>query len=114
MKNTVTQAEIDFLLDNAETQEHIFWDKELVISYKLPSSFTISGRAAVIDVSNFDINIGRKICRENAAHQLWQLEGYRKQLELQKLAKEPEKVCQFKVMGFEVTIVNHELQPGWN
>lgn len=80
--NRVTQAEIDALLDAAETQEVIFWDKELVVSYRLPCGFTISGRGACIDPANFDIEIGRKVARENAAHQLWQLEGYRKQLEL--------------------------------
>lgn len=80
--NRVTQEEIDALLDASETQEHIFWDKELIVSYKLPSGFTIAGRAACIDPANFDLEIGRKVARENAEHQLWQLEGYRKQLEL--------------------------------
>ena len=80
--NVVTQAEIDALLDAAETQEHIFWDKELVVSYKLPNGFTISGRGACIAPANFDIEVGRRVAREQAANQLWMLEGYRKQLEL--------------------------------
>lgn len=84
MKNKVTQEDIDALLDASETQEYVFWEKELVVSYKLPSGFTIAGRAGLIDPKDFDINTGRKICRENAAHQLWQLEGYRLQLELAK------------------------------
>lgn len=81
-ENRVTQARVDELLDAAETQEHVFWGKELVVSYRLPSGFTILGRAACVDPANFDIEIGRKYAREQAEHQLWQLEGYLKQIEV--------------------------------
>lgn len=80
--NRVTQEDIDTLLNASETQEHVFWDKELVVSYRLPSGFTVTGRGAVIDPANFDLEIGRKVAREDAANKLWQLEGYRKQLDL--------------------------------
>jgi hypothetical protein len=80
--NRVTPQEIEDLLSNAQTEEHIFWNKELAVSYKLASGFTIAGRGACIDPANFDLEIGRKVAREDAASQLWQLEGYRKQLEL--------------------------------
>lgn len=81
-QNRVTQEQIDALLDKAETQEHTFWDKELVVSYKLESGFTILGRGACVDPANFDLEIGRKVAREDAVNQLWQLEGYRLQLSL--------------------------------
>jgi hypothetical protein len=81
-KNTVTIDRVKTLIDSAQTQEHIFWDKELVISYKLVSGFTVLGRAACVDPANFDLSIGRKICRENAEHQIWQLEGYTLQTRL--------------------------------
>lgn len=80
--NKITQEEIDNLLDAAVVQEHVFHDKELVVSYLLPSGFTVSGRGACIDPANFDIEIGRQVARSQAANQLWQLEGYRKQIEL--------------------------------
>jgi hypothetical protein len=82
--NRVTQEEIDALLDSAETEEHTFWGKELVVSYRFPSrgGFTVSGRAPCVDPANFDLEIGRKVAREKVADQLWQLEGYRLQLEL--------------------------------
>lgn len=79
-ENRVTQAEIDALLDLAQTQEHVFWEKELVVSYRLPCGFTVLGRGACIDPANFDLEIGRKVARDDAANQLWQLEGYRKSL----------------------------------
>jgi hypothetical protein len=81
----VTQDKIAYLLDSAETQEHIFWEKELVVSFKLPSGFTVCGRGACIDPANFDIEIGRKIARADAEKKLWELEGYllQNQLHLQ-------------------------------
>lgn len=80
--NTVTQDQIDSLIDNAETQEALFWDKELVVSYRLESGFTICGRAACVDPANFNLEIGREIAKQDAICQLWQLEGYRLQLTL--------------------------------
>jgi len=85
--NRVTQEEITALLDTAETQEHTFWEKELVVSYKLASGFTVSGRGACVDSANFDLEIGRQVARRDAEKQLWQLEGYRKQLDMISFAR---------------------------
>jgi len=74
--NTVTQEQITALLDEAETQEHTFWGKELVVSYKLKSGFTILGRGACVDPANFVLEVGREWARKDAERQLWQLEGY--------------------------------------
>ncbi|WP_445634517.1 Gp49 family protein [Nostoc sp. DSM 114161] len=74
--NRVTPEQIATLLDSAETQEAVFWGKELVVSFKLPSGFTICGRGACVDPANFDIEIGRRVAKEDATNQLWQLEGY--------------------------------------
>ena len=78
----VTKAHIDAMLDAAETQEHVFWGKELVVSYRLENGFTILGRAACVDPAGFDIEIGREICRRDAEETLWLVEGYRLQLEV--------------------------------
>jgi|NOAtaT_5_FD_contig_31_4405647_length_581_multi_3_in_0_out_0_1 hypothetical protein len=75
-KITVTQDQINNILDTAETQETIFWNKELLISYRIYNGFTITGRGACVDPNYFDIQLGRKYAREDAANQLWQLEGY--------------------------------------
>lgn len=71
----VTPARIEALLDEAETQEHVFWGKEVVISYKLKSGYTVTGRAST-SVENFDIEIGRHWARQDAIKQLWPLEAY--------------------------------------
>lgn len=68
-QNRVTQEQIDDLISRAETQE-------LVISFRLPNGFTVSGRGACVDPKNFDIEIGRRVATEDAKRQLWQLEGY--------------------------------------
>jgi uncharacterized 2Fe-2S/4Fe-4S cluster protein (DUF4445 family) len=73
----VTRQMIDDLIASSQTQEHIFWGKELLVSYQLECGFTVTGRAACIDPDNFDIEIGRLVAEENAKTQLWQLEGYR-------------------------------------
>lgn len=80
--NTVTQEHIDNLLDNAQTQEHTFWEKEHLVSFLLPNGFSITGRSACVDPANFDIELGRKYAREDAENQLWKLEGYLLQSEI--------------------------------
>lgn len=84
MKNKITLQQITTLIDSAEKQEHVFWDKELVISYKLPNGFTVLGRGACVDPANFNLEIGRQVAREDAMNKLWQLEGYLLQDKLHK------------------------------
>lgn len=74
--NKVTSDQIKSILDNAETQEVVFWDKEVVVSYKLYNGFTIIGRGACVDPANFNLQIGRSVAREQAENKLWELEGY--------------------------------------
>lgn len=80
--NKVTEEELIKLLNEAETQEAVFWGKELVVSFKLNSGFTVTGRAACVDPSNYVHEIGLKYAYKNALSQLWQLEGYILQLKL--------------------------------
>lgn len=75
-QNTVTSEQITALLDEAETQEVVFFEKDLNVCYRLKSGFTVIGRAACVDPANFDIGIGRDIAREDAISKLWLLEGY--------------------------------------
>lgn len=78
--NRVTQEQIDKLLDSAEIQEFTFFGKDHQVCYKLADSgFTVIGRGACVDPANFDIEIGRKVARQDASNQLWRLEGYKLQ-----------------------------------
>jgi hypothetical protein len=74
--NKVTKEQIESLLNSAETQEVIFWEKQLVVSYKFPNGFAIIGVGACVDPANFDLEIGRQVAREQVEHKLWELEGY--------------------------------------
>lgn len=50
--------------------------KVMVCELTLQNGFTVRGDAAVVCRENFDEQIGRRISRENAVRQIWQLEGY--------------------------------------
>jgi len=76
MNNKVCIGDIVSMIDSAETQEHTFWGKEHIISYRLKNGFTVTGRSACVDPANFDIDIGRDLCRKDAISQMWLLEGY--------------------------------------
>lgn len=73
----LTQSEIDTLLDNADVEEHVFFNKLLVVAYRLGNNYVVHGKGGVIDPANFDIEKGRKAARQDASNQLWVLEGYR-------------------------------------
>jgi hypothetical protein len=83
--NKVTQEQINYLLDNSETEEHVCFGKMLIVVYKLPCTFCLVGVGSCVDPNNFNLEIGRKVAREQAEDQLWKLEGYNLQLELNKL-----------------------------
>lgn len=47
----------------------------------LQNGHIVLGKSACISPENYDQEIGRKISRENARNQIWELEGYRKRAE---------------------------------
>lgn len=42
----------------------------------LKNGFTVTGESACASPENFNVEIGRKIARENAVNKIWMLEGY--------------------------------------
>lgn len=42
----------------------------------LGNGFQVTGESACASLENFDVEIGRKIARENARDKIWLLEGY--------------------------------------
>lgn len=73
---TVTQEQINELFNTAETREIVVFDKCLIVAYQFKNGFVIVESSACVDPKNFDIEVGRKICREHAENKLWELEGY--------------------------------------
>lgn len=42
----------------------------------LVNGFNVIGESACVDARNFNLDIGRRLARENAVAQIWKLEGY--------------------------------------
>ncbi|WP_175716576.1 Gp49 family protein [Burkholderia anthina] len=42
----------------------------------LRNGFTVTGESACASPENYDVELGRKIARQNAITKIWQLEGY--------------------------------------
>lgn len=56
---------------------HVFPGTALAVCcLKLRNGFTVTGESAAASPENFDVEIGRKIARENARQKIWALEGY--------------------------------------
>ena len=56
---------------------HVFLGTTLTVCcLTLKNGFNVTGESAAASPENFDIEIGRKIARENARSKIWTLEGY--------------------------------------
>jgi hypothetical protein len=84
---SVSENQIQTLIDEAEVSEFVFFDKMLVRAYKLTSGFILVVSEGCIDAAKFDLTIGRLILREKAENALWQLEGYKLQNEIHDVQK---------------------------
>jgi hypothetical protein len=47
-----------------------------VCALTLQNGFIVTGESAAASPENFDVEIGRKIARDNARGKIWPLEGY--------------------------------------
>ena len=60
----------------SEAYHHFAGTTVIVCCLTLRNGYSVTGDAACVSPSNFDITIGRQIARENAREKIWQLEGY--------------------------------------
>ncbi|MDX8537058.1 Gp49 family protein [Mesorhizobium abyssinicae] len=71
----LTPAHIDAMI--ASEQYYVFPGTTLTVCcLTLLNGFTVTGESAAASPENFDVEIGRKIARENARKQIWAFEGY--------------------------------------
>ena len=75
MANTVTHERIDYLMDSAIV------DKCTVVAVKTVDGFVLVESSACVDPANYDVSIGKEICLAKIRDKLWELEGYKLQLE---------------------------------
>lgn len=84
MKNTVTQEQIDNLINEAEIEVITVFEKCTLVTVKLKNGFVLTESSACVDKINYDMEIGKEICIERIKNKLWELEGYKLQCELSK------------------------------
>ncbi len=71
----VTPAQIEGCI--IKEQYHIFEGSTFTSCLlTLTNGFTVHGESACVSPENFDIEIGKKIARDNAKNKIWLLEGY--------------------------------------
>jgi hypothetical protein len=65
---------------DSQIMSEMYWTPEgttlTVCVLTLRNGFTVTGESAAASAENFDIEIGKKIARENARIKIWPLEGY--------------------------------------
>ena len=71
----LTPDHIDSVIESENY--HIFENTTLTVCcLTLKNGFTVTGESAAASPQNFDVEIGRKIARQNAREKIWALEGY--------------------------------------
>ncbi|AIK38179.1 hypothetical protein COM13_11490 [Bacillus pseudomycoides] len=87
MDNTVTQQDIDNILEKTQWTVEEFHGKCTVVVAKLPNGFILTESSACVDPADYDMDIGMECCKERIVNKIWELEEYRLQCELAKLVK---------------------------
>lgn len=75
MENKVTLEQIESKI-KAECYLVLPDGRSTICLLSLENGYTIKGLSSCVDASNFDMETGRKIAREDAVRQIWPLEGY--------------------------------------
>lgn len=81
-KNTITQQEIDTLIEEAQVTVQTLFDKCTIVAVQLKNGFVIVESSSCVDPVNYDEELGASICIERIKNKLWELEGYKLQGEL--------------------------------
>lgn len=82
--NTVTQEQIDEILDNSEIEAWTVFDKCTVVVCQLPNGFVLVESSACVSPENYDEEMGVEICMNKITDKVWELEGYKLQEKLHK------------------------------
>lgn len=79
---TVTQKQIDDILNGSAFDAKTVFDKCTIVTCKLPNGFVIVESAACVSPENYDEKMGFDICMKKIVNKIWELEGYKLQSEL--------------------------------
>ena len=82
-KTSVTQEDVDRIIENAEKEVfHAVFGKQCIVVLLLQNGFTVVGESGCVDPDNYDKEIGERIAMQKITEQIWMLEGYKLQNEL--------------------------------
>lgn len=73
---TVTQEQIDELIDNSDIKVLTVFGKCTIVSVQLPNGFVLTHSSACVSPENYDEALGTEICLKKIKDKLWELEGY--------------------------------------
>lgn len=71
----VTQADVSAAIVG-ETYTVLPSGRSMICELTLKNGFTVRGESSVVSAANFNEEVGRRVSRENAVHEVWQLLGY--------------------------------------
>lgn len=82
MKNSVTQDQIDKIISEGIIKVKKEGNKTTAVLFTSKEGFEIFETSSCVDASNYNEEIGKKICLEKIKDKLWAYEGYCLQKEL--------------------------------
>ena len=92
-RNTITEDDIEAILDGTRVTVNTAFDKCTIVSVKLPNGFVITESSSCVDPANYDEEIGVEICMNRIIDKIWELEGYRLQCELYETEHKKNNIC---------------------
>lgn len=78
---TVTKEQIDSIISSSKIDDIKMGEKTTVVVCTTKSGFVIVESSSCVDPENYNHEIGKEICIERIANELWKLEGYKLQCE---------------------------------
>ncbi|PEW95856.1 hypothetical protein CN446_14870 [Bacillus cereus] len=82
MNNTVTQDQINSIIEKTQFVTETYFNKTTVVLAKLPNGFIIVESSSCVDPANYDEKMGFEICKERIVNKVWELEGFALQSKL--------------------------------
>lgn len=80
--NTITQAQIDKMIQESQIQVKTVFGKCTIVAVQLKNGFVLVESSSCVDPINYSEAMGMAICIERIKNKLWELEGYKLQNEL--------------------------------
>lgn len=77
MLKKLTPEDLEARVESCEYYVRVCNTTTTICALKTISGFVVIGKSACLNEKDFDSEMGKKIAKEDAINQLWELEGYR-------------------------------------